>query len=104
MPIDPQRIGELAMHFMEQLEQKYGPDATIEALVFLAAVDTPTTAAVEFHRGHRRRQRTRAVEDQGHDRHGQRSADQATRRTPVTPSTRRRWPGATRQRGSSGDG
>ncbi len=46
--IDPQRIGAMATHFMERLEEKYGDEADIEALLFVAAVDTPGQSTVEF--------------------------------------------------------
>ncbi len=44
MAIDPQHIGALAMSFIERLEQKYGEDAKIDGLVFLAAATTATRA------------------------------------------------------------
>ena len=39
MPIDPQQVGAMALAFMEHLESQHGPDAQLDAIVFIGAVD-----------------------------------------------------------------
>lgn len=48
MAIDPQRVGAMAMEFMERLEQKYGEDADLETLVLIAVVDQGNQTTIEF--------------------------------------------------------
>jgi len=39
MPIQPERVGALAMSFMEQLEQEHGEAADLTAVGIIAAID-----------------------------------------------------------------
>jgi hypothetical protein len=48
MGIDSRRVGLLAAGFMEELEAKYGEDATLTSLVLIASVDDGDNDAVEF--------------------------------------------------------
>jgi len=40
MAIDAQRVGAMALEFMESLEQRFGEEATLEPVAFIAVVDT----------------------------------------------------------------
>jgi len=40
MPIESQRVGAMAMEFIESLEQRFGETATLESVAFIAVVDT----------------------------------------------------------------
>ncbi len=40
MAIDSQRVGAMAMEFIESLEQRFGEEATLESVAFIAVVDT----------------------------------------------------------------
>ncbi len=40
MAIDSQRVGAMAMEFMESLERRFGEEAILESVAFMAVVDT----------------------------------------------------------------
>lgn len=49
MSIDPQQMGTMAMQFMEHMEKEYGSDATVTALLTVAAVkDTKGRVFIEY--------------------------------------------------------
>ena len=50
MAIDSQRVGAMAMEFMESLEQRFGDGAQLETLGFIAAVaDVGSATAIAWH-------------------------------------------------------
>ncbi len=49
MSIDPQQIGTMAMQLMEDMEKEYGSDATVTALLTVAAVkDTKGRVFIQY--------------------------------------------------------
>lgn len=48
MAIDPQQIGALALEFMATVEQKYGEEAEVGALMIVAAIDHGAQDSIEF--------------------------------------------------------
>jgi hypothetical protein len=48
MGIDSRRVGLLAANFMEDLESKYGDDASLTSVVLIASVDDGDNDAVEY--------------------------------------------------------
>ena len=49
MSIDPQQIGTMAMQLMDDMEKEYGSDATVTALLTVAAVkDTKGQVFIQY--------------------------------------------------------